>query len=523
MVTFLLATLGYGLLAWYFPATIFAHASVWSSIGAAGFALQATTLPLEWSATVAAALAPLYILAGRWLDRHWGEDFAPRVESRDAAPRGGYIVATNLAGFGLLVIAVITGFIVLLVNLWAGVLALTVATLVLAWCAYFFRRPMLVPLASGLFFAPFSLAMVQWLNDFNIPQWGAWLMAAWAGLALVYLGLAALLRVADRYGVWLNMWAHLLAPFASIGLLVNYTVTAGDWFAGPTLAALGGIILVYLASAVIHDSDHHPALSNYIAWLPDGLDRNIFLWPMGLLLPVWLAVAWWGSTLDRPWLGAVLAGLALVYVGLGQLLARRKVEYRLPLHVYAYAFAVVGIIVALPQAWVLMTTLYIAVVVFVALTFVYRRWTETTLAALLFIWPFQLSLGLSGLTPHTHSLAYALLASLGYIPLGLALDNKVGRGCALPVYVVGYVLSAYALVASLLGRFDLYPLNLPGVAVITPLVITGLLVFSLYRFRQIPFAWAAGLVFPIAFGQTLTLLGIPPEYDAAAWVALALA
>jgi hypothetical protein len=516
MGTFVLASIGYGLLAWRFPAAIFAHASVWSSLGAVGFAFWGAALPFDWCPTAAVILTLPYLLTGRWLNQRLGEDFTPRR---------GYLTAVYLAGSALLTIAIILGFwVTFSLNFWAGVLALTLAALVLAWCAYLFHRPILVPVASGLFIAPFSLGIARWLSDFHAPQLGAWLMAAWAGLALVYLGLAVLLRVADKYGVWLNIWAHLLlAPFASIGLLINYSVTAGDWFTGPTLAALGGIMLVYLASAVIHDSDRHPALSNCVAWLPDWLGRAIFLWPGGFLLPVWLVVAWSDSTLDWPWLGVALAGLALAYAGLGQLLARRKLEYRFPPHVYAYALAVVGIIVALPQTWPQMTTLYIAVVVFAALAFVYRRWVETALAALLFIWPFQLSLGLSGLTPHAHSLTYVLLASLGYIPLGLALDNKAGRRYALPIYVIGYALSAYALGASLLGRFDLYPLNLPWVAVATPLIVTGLQVFSLYRFRQFPFAWVAGLVFPIAFGQTLTLLGIPPEYDAAAWVGLALA
>jgi hypothetical protein len=513
-IIFLLAAVGYGLLAWYFPSAIFAHASIWSSIGAAGFAFQAGTLRYEWLATAAAVLAPAYILGGRWLEQTWSEE---------TGPRRSYPMAAALAGFGLLAIAICGGLVVLLINLWAGVLALTLAALVLVGCAYLYRRPVLGLLASGLFIIPFSLAVFQWLSDFNVFQPGAWLMGAWAGLGLAYLGLAAFLRQAEKYVTWLNLWAHLLAPTAAIGLLINYSLTAATWFSGPTLAALAGLILLYLVSAVLHDSGRHLALSDNLKWLPAELEPGIFLWPPGCLLPVWLAVAWWSSPLDRPWLGAALAGLALVYVGLGQRLARRCEAYRLPLHSYAYGLAALSIVPAFGETWALLITLCVAVSVMGSLAVVYCRVWEVAMAGLLFLWPFHLALGLSPLTPHTYTLAYSLLATLGYVPLGLALHQKGGRAYALPLYAIGYLLAAGAVVASLFGRFELYPRNVPWVGVVTPLLITGLLVFSLYRFRQRPFAWAAALVGPIAFGQALTLGRVPSEFDAAAWVGLALA
>jgi len=514
MATFAFAAASYGLLAWRFPAAIFAHATVWSSIGAAGFALWAAAVPLEWYATAAAAFSPLYILAGQWVHERLREDFAPRRA---------YLTAVNLAGFALAAMAVLAGFVMMVEYPWPSVIALSLAALVLAGYAYLFQRPILVLLAGGLFLAPYSLAIHQWLGDFNVSQPVVWLMAAWAGLALTYLGVAVLLRTAEKYGAWLNLVAHVLAPAASFGLLVNYIETADRWFAAPTLAALGGVILVYLASAVIHDSGRHAALSRYVNWLvSDRFSQAIFFWPVGFLLPIWLAVAWSGTVLNLPWLGTGLAGLALGYVALGQLVVRRKPEYRLPPHAYAYALAVVAIGTAFGDTWPLLTSLYIVVGVLAALAFVYRRVWETALAALLFLWPFQLSLEVSLLTPHAYSLAYALLASLGYIPLGIALD-KAGRKYALPEYVIGYALSAYAIVVSLLGRFGVYPLEAPWVGVAVPLVVTGLQIFSLYRFRQFLFAWAATVVFSIAFGQTLGLLRLGPEYYAAAWVGLAFA
>ncbi|MEK7787911.1 MAG: hypothetical protein AAB658_21105, partial [Chloroflexota bacterium] len=392
MAVFLLAAVGYGLLASTFPAVFFAHASIWSSIGAVMFGLRASPLPAEWYATVAAALAPVYMLAGRALFQRLG-DFTP--------PRNRYRNVANLAGFGLLVVAIVTGAVtLLLVNMWAGITALALAALVLGWCAYFFRRSVFVFAAAGLFIAPFSLAILRWLNDLQTPQAIAWLSFAGAGLALIYLTIAVVLRRADKYAMWLNFWAHALAQLAMLGLILNYAITFNSWFNVPSLVALGGVIAIYVASAVIHDSRRHPGLSNFVNWLPADIRQAIFLWPIGLLIPVWAAIAWWGSVLQRPWFGVALAGLALAYAGAGQLLALRKAAYRFPPHVYAYLLAVVGIVVALGDRLPLMTTLYIVVAAAAALALIYRRVAETAIATALFIWPFHLTLQLSTLTPH---------------------------------------------------------------------------------------------------------------------------
>ena len=514
MVVFLFAALGFGLLASAFPAVFFAHASIWSSIGAVMFGLRASLLPVEWYASVAAALAPVYMLTGRALYQRL-DDFTP--------PRNRYRGVANLAGFGLLVIAIVTGAVtLLLVEVWAGIAALALTALVLGWCAYFYHRPAFVFVAAGLFTAPFSLAILQWLNELQAPQAIAWLSFAGAGLALIYLTIAIVLRRADKYAMWLNFLAHALAPLAVLGLLFNYAVTFDSWFNVPTLIALAGVMAVYAASAVIHDNGRHPGLSNFVNWLPSDIRQAIFLWPIGLLIPVWAAIAWWGSVLQRPWLGAALAGMALAYVGVGQVLARRNVAYRFPPHVYVYLLAVAGIVVALGDKLPLMTTLYIVVAAAAALALIYRRVLETAIAAALFVWPFHLALQLSPLTPHAYSLAYALLASFGYLPLGLRLD-KVARKYALPSYVLSYGLAALAVAASLLGRFGAYPLDVQWIGVIVPLLIAGQQFFSLYRFKQFLFAWATAAVFPIAFGQALTLLRVLPEYDAAAWVGLAFA
>lgn len=507
-----LVSVGYGLMAWGFPAAVFAHLAVWSSIGALGYLLTAFVLPGEWYATAAAAIAPVYLGLSWWLERRLPSDFKLRTR---------YLFAINSAGVGLILIAVVAGLITLVLNWWPGVWALALAALVLTGCAPRFRQPLFVLVGSGLLIVPFSLGIGRWLVEAEVWQWGAWLTTAWAGLALVYLGVAALLRAFEKYVRWLNLWAHGLLPLALVVLLINFIFTIRTWFNGPTLISLGGLVAAYVASAILHDSGQHPALSRYVNWLPTRLSRAIFLWPIGALLVAMTALAWWGSVLRPAWLGLALAGMALIYVGTGQALARRKPEYRLPPQVYAYGLVVLGIVAALPERLALMTTLYLGVLVLGVLAYIYRRPVEVAVAALLLVWPFQISLDLARITPHGHSLAYALLVSVGYIPAGLGLD-RAARKYAWPVYGVGYGLSIYALVASLLGRWGVYPLDVPWVAVMTPLVVTGLYVFSAYRFRQQAFTWAAALVFPIAFGQTITLLRVRPDYEAIAWIGLAI-
>lgn len=507
MVAFIFAALGYGLLAEFFPAVFFAHAATWTSVGAIGFAMRGLGLEAKWYAAAAALVAPLYILLSRWF-RQQTIDFIP--------PRRSYQGAAHSAGFALLAAAVITGLVTVVVDVWAGVTALTLASVVLAWCAYFLRRPALVFLASGLFIAPFSIATLRLLNDNNVSQLIAWRAAAWSGLALVYLISAGGLRRAEKYVTWLHLWAQALVPLAGLGLVINYWVTAQAWFNGPTLVALAGVIAVYGASAFLHDSGRHPALSRYVP----KANQSIFLWPIAALIPVWAAIAWWGTVYDYRWVSVIWAALALAYVGAGQWLAKRKAAYRFPPQVLAYGLPVIGVWLALNDPLILMTTLYLSVATLALLAVVYRRDLETLIASALFLWPFYLSLQLLNILPQAFSLAYALLAALGYIPLGILLD-KFGRKFSLPLYVVGYGVAALSVAASLGGRLGLYPDNVEWVGVAAPLVVTGLLILSLYHFKQAAFAWVAAAVAPIAFGQTLGLLKLDPAYAAAAWVGLA--
>ncbi|HLC03888.1 MAG TPA: hypothetical protein VJK02_12685, partial [Anaerolineales bacterium] len=513
--TFLLASLAYGLLAGQRQAFLTALVSVACSIGAVGFALNALALPGPWYPAAAACGSLAYLLIGSWMDR----GVAP-----DASLRRSYIRANYGVGFALLTVAIPYGLITLFLDVWAAVAALVVSSVVLAACAFRFRRPTLVLFAASLFILPFSAAIRQWLWGLNVDQADAWLAAAWAGLALSYLGVGALLRTLSRFAQWLHLVAHGLAAGLLMILLFNWALTLDHWFSGPTLVALGGAILLYLASAVIHDLGQHPGLSSLLVKLPSQIGRPLFVWPIAGLLPVWIAVAWEGSPLPTPWLGSSLAGLALTYVPLGRLLSKRHSAYKMPFHVLAYLLLAAGAGLSWSSRPAATTSLYLAVAAFTLLVMTYRRALEVTLAGLALIPSFHFSLELLRLTPNAYSLAYAFLASVGYVPLGRLLERfGLGQRTARPMYVIGYSVSVVALLASLLGRFGAYLTVMPWVGVAVPLVVTGLFIYGARAFSRSSFAWAASLVILVAFGQSLTLLRVDSEYDAAAWVGFAFA
>jgi hypothetical protein len=355
ILVFLLGTISYGLLAWRFPSVIFAHASVWSSVGFLGLTFSAA----------AALLAIPYSLVSRWLDGRIPPEFPTRTK---------YLFAPRFAGFILGILAALLGAGALFYDLWAGVAALTLLSFTLIGWAYLYRRPLFAVLASGLFIAPFSLAIVRFLLDINVIPWLDWLAVGWCVLGLFYVGIAVLLRSAKRYAAALFLWIQALPILAGFGLLANYIIETDTWQYTPSLLALAGVLLLYFLSAWMHDLGTHPGLSDYVTkLLPGSLKQSLFIWLLSLLLPVWISVAWMGRLLIPQWLGVSLIGMGIAYLPIGQLLFRRKEAYRLPLHATALMLGLFGALVALGNQPALMMALYLDVIILSVLAFMYRR------------------------------------------------------------------------------------------------------------------------------------------------------
>ena len=119
-----------------------------------------------------------------------------------------------------------------------------------------------------------------------------------------------------------------------------------------------------------------------------------------------------------------------------------------------------------------------------------------------------------------------LLASLVYLPIAVLLNKSKlyrTRYHHIPVFIVGYVLVAYAIIASIYGRGA--ETFIPWVGVVVPLIATILFAYSADYFKKftlsVGWAWVSVSTFAIAFGQSLTLFKIPVRYDALSWVGLA--
>jgi hypothetical protein len=519
MLGFLFATLGYSVLAWQFPLLVFAYAALGASLGTVVFALQVVNVPIEWYGTVASILAPAYILVGR------------RVRQAKLAEKviQNYVQALNTTGLLLIGLAVISGLVFASYHkVWAGITAMTLASLDLAICAYLFARSRYTALAAGLFIIPFSIAVMQWLDKLGLPTAlvFSWLAFAWNVLALAYIGLGAALQKHEHHNRWLYAWAHSLAPMAFLTLPFAYLLDASHWTSPPLLIALAASILVYLLSFILQDSGRHASLSAVSNWLPYGLGKSIFLWPLGALLPLWMAVAWPGAGWAYPWLGAALTGFALAYVGVGQWLLKRAQEYRFPFHVFAYLLCIAGVFTAASNINSFFVALLLTVISAGLLAYIYQRVIETTIASLLFVWPFQLLMEIVFVPSYAQILGLALLASLSYIPSAIYL-NKFERSRKsfhpVPLFSTGYALLVYAVGESILYRGE--PSYSPWIGVMVALIATATCLFSAFYFKNSRYApawaWAASLTFAIGFGQALSLFKVPAAYDALAWVIFA--
>jgi hypothetical protein len=519
MLGFLFATAGYFILAWQFPALIFAYAALGASLGTVLFALRVIDLPWEWASAAAAILALGYILIGQSLQ-------LAKIEHKIIRK---YHTALNTTAFLLLALASIGGlFTSFSTEVWAGVIAMAVASLDLTICAYLFQKSRYTLLASGLFIAPFSIATIELLQalKLSIAPALAWITFAWGALALTYLGLGAALQKAERHNRWLYAWAHVLTPGAIFILPFSYLLDMRNWTSPPTLLSLGAAILVYLLSFILQDNGKHSSLSAISKWLPYGLGKGIFLWLIGVLIPIWAAVAWFGTELSNAWFGAVLGGFGLVYVGLGQWLSKRTREYRFPAHTITYLLCALGILMSAPDSYALLITLLITVISAGILAYLYDRVIETAIASLLFLWSFQLSLNISEIPYYAQLLGYALLASLVYIPIAIYLNKfqKIREQFHhAPLFIVGYALITYAVFESIALRDE--PVYIAWVGVTVPLVATVLFTFSAWYFRasklSSAWAWAATLTFTLVVGQAVSIFEISAIYDALACVGLA--
>ena len=534
-VTCLLATAGYAQLTRVYATqrrggAILAHATVWSSVAALLLSFSAAAPPGQWLPLLLAIAAPCYLAVERLLGARM-DDALPGRRARLLAPL--------LAGGGLLLAAIAVGIVQLDpggpadLAFWTASTALLVAGAVLVGSSRPYGRPWLLFGGAALLVAPIS-SLVNVLLLTTNPDAAAWIGVTWVVIALVYLAIALRLRREAPDGFQLHLLAQLLIPGAGAWLGLAIFAHAATWSAWPVLTGLLLMVLFYTAAAVAVAAGRHEGL-NQLAQAISGAQPTTFHWPIYLLLPLALAVAWRGAALPFPWLGTALAALALGYVPAGQWLRRRDASYRLPAHLFAYLLPPAGVLLALNDTWPLIGTLLLSVCILAALAAVYGRIAETAAAGLLLIWPFHLLLRELPLLGHGYALAYTLLGVLGYRPLALLLapagqrppwrldrqptphGTLTRQGWTL--FGLSSALTGTAVLASVAAWLGGMAGFTPWVGVAVPLLAVGTLIFDTYHFRRSRYAILSTLLAAVAFGQLLRLLQVPAAYQPLAWIA----
>ncbi|HSG45019.1 MAG TPA: hypothetical protein VLA72_17870 [Anaerolineales bacterium] len=525
LTSFAFATVGYIVLAWKFPSIVFAYSALAASLGGVIFGLRGADVPAEWYPLAASVLALVYILISQGFAR----------DKSSTTITQNYNKALNTTGLTLIAAGAVSGFIFAFSDVWAGVLAMFVATLDLIVCAYIYKQSRYTLLTSSLLVAPFTFSFWKWFMDADLAQPFGWLTVAWGGLALTYVLIATFLQNAERHARWIHLLSQLLVPLALFALPFEYLSTLGKWSYIPVSTTLGLSVVFYLISTRLTNTNNHPALTKLVDWLPLRLKKSVFLWFAGFLFPLWIAVGWYGTSLNGMWFGALLTGFGIAYIGIGQWLVKRIAELRLSLHSYSYLLLTIGIFLARPDGYPLevadrlplLIALTVAFVSLIVLAITYNRVIETTLASLMFIWVFVLSLDMLKVPAQAHGFAFILLAGLGYVPVAMRLNRlQIARERKHPtlIFVIGYLLSLYALSNSLywtnLGR------SLPWVGAVVPFIAGALYTVSTSYFKDNKeisslFAWSSVITFAIAFRQSLTFFESPSHYDAFAWTAFA--
>ncbi len=504
---FALATAAAGLLAIRLGNALFTHASVWFAALTAIMLLRSFQSDLSWYPAAAGGLSLIYGSIVPLIKR--GSEELRLRRKRHLLPFEMGAAVTAAA-------AIVIGLVLANFERLPGVINLSFAVFVLVVHAVIQRRPLYMPAAAVLLYVPLSLASLEWMA--NVSQKAIWLVGIWAIVSIGYLGVAAVLRRQTAYICWLTLTAQMMTVLSLI-ILIGISVIDSSLIMRPASFVLGSACLFYALSALLHHNSKHPALSDWVpSVLPDPLRKGVFVWAAAILVPIWLALTWQTTIIEPAWLAVGLAVLGLVYVGVGQSLGRYEAAYRSPFRYLPYFLAVAGLAPAWGESLPLMTALYVIVIVFALFAVQDNSVTDTTLAALVFLWPLTLAIDLLGLAEHVYAVGFIALAGIVYMPLAEWLVRKIPDDFHhYPLRGIAYALSVVAIVLSIPSILALEIATVPWVSVLVPLAAAVLYGYSAFRVHA-GFIWAAVAVLPLAFWQTLKMLNVLPDWYAAAWV-----
>ncbi len=425
----LLLGIVYGWVAWGFGRERWGHLAAWLGVSAGGIVATVYSQGRGSSAAKAALLAVAYVLAERGLlalrDR-WKA--APQAWKLYRRP---LLIAGWAVSAGAVILALFRNLVLLgggrVRETWA-IIGLLIVVGLYALSARLFRRAILVWLAAGLVFAPWTI--LTHLGWFVIP-WAprpteyalAWLILAWLQLGL---GLWLESRVARPYGLPLRAVAHVLVPFSLLWCVADPLVASTGWGMG---------VFFYVVSAAV---DHRR--------MPGRAAAARFLYPAAGLVPVWAVflLARFAPAAEHIHFGLMLLAFGPLGLLAGMLLRRVHPADALPAHLTAYGSALVGtLLVAHERPWL------IAALLFNAALYAFSAWLHAEPmwgypAAACPVIALMLALVELEVDPNRHG--WALIA-LGTVYLIVAHWLRTfGRGrYAGPIMAVAYVAVALGL------------------------------------------------------------------------------
>ncbi len=338
-LTLTLLSIYYAFSAWYFAASTFA----WATALVLPLAVMQWTwfwkLPDEQSALVWPVLAFGYMLAERFLvrlkDNAWAKP-AFRL------PLGLGVIVLALAGLITSLVAYTQlsndpGRVSLILTAQALVILLSILAARMyrsQWPLYF--EPALAALLAVLFFYTYSSSLLG-----RTLEWYQYSLVL-IGVAWLHLLVAAGLDpMKTRYAHGLYLGGYGLALLAIFWGLVDQT---------SLLWCLGAFILAMIFSAVLVEAKRHHTWNEVTGLfgaretVASKLVRAAFLWMAAWLSPIWcvLLLAHLNVPVEYRWLAISLP--ALLYLALGQILARREASYAWPFFSAAHVYTLISLL-----------------------------------------------------------------------------------------------------------------------------------------------------------------------------------
>ncbi|TAK14680.1 MAG: hypothetical protein EPO32_00705 [Anaerolineae bacterium] len=389
--------------------------------------------------------------------------------------------------------------------------------------AVYHQRRALAHLAAWLTFLPVTLVGIVFSGDvlprpLAVVEF-AWLWTLWS--AVLLLGGWLLDRQPVRYAHGPYLFGYLLGGFALIWSFSDRLVN---------LYTFGVLLVIWIGSQALVYTGRHHSYENLMQrfWpAPENLVRRtaaaVFLFLAAYGFPIWLAQLLAYQDVPLAWRGLAFALTSPLYIAFGLALRRARPEYAWPLFSGGYALTAIGAMLSFEHTRLTIAVLAVIAVVYAASAYIFRQsfWLYLAAGLVPIIAVLEVR-AYHGRLPSDWSSGVLLSLAFVYFALGQFLDRRTPPATptvgtfALPLYAVGYLMSAVALgIASGSGDNDL--------AVKAFLAGAALYGLTAWRLREplflYPSVWLLAVPYYLLMAQTT----LPPQYRGLGWMPFILA